>query len=105
MVEHHHDRSWLNHIKLNNDEFDKWLLCHNTLGVVDPIHNKRGSHDNNWFTLSYCKLGEDRKLNRLDKFYISLNLFVTQESSGVVVRVDYSSILSDHYPIISCSSE
>lgn len=50
MVEHHNDRSWISDIKLNKEEFDKWLLCHNTLGVFYPIHKKRGIHDSNWFT-------------------------------------------------------
>ena len=44
MVEHHSDRSWSNCVKLSNDEFDKWLFCHNTVGVIDPISKKYSSH-------------------------------------------------------------
>lgn len=74
MVEHHEDRSWSSHLKLSQEEFEKWIFCRNVLGVVDPIHNKFSCHAKNWFTWSNCRPSNERKLSRLDHFYLSHNL-------------------------------
>ena len=102
MVEFQNDHSWPNHSKLSIEEFDKWLLCHNSIGVIDPIHDKSSTHDNNWFTWSNCRFGDERKLSKLDRFYISPSLHIAQDVAGLSVRVDYTRTLSDHFPII-CS--
>ena len=47
MVEYSVDRSWTSHAKLSHEEFDKWLHCRNSIGVVDPIHSKSSSHFQN----------------------------------------------------------
>ena len=50
MVEHSHDRSWNSFLKLSRDEFDSWVFCRNSIGVIDPIHDKFSSHSKNWYT-------------------------------------------------------
>lgn len=102
MVEYSTDRSWASHAKLGHEEFDKWLHCRNSIGVIDPIHSNSCNHFQNWYTWSNCRFGIERKLSRLDRFYISPNLHLNQDPNGILVKMDYSTVLSDHFPII-CS--
>lgn len=101
MVEYHIDCNQYSGVKLSNEEFDKWLFCQNSLGVVDPIYKRFPCQNNNWFTWSNCRLGAGRKLSKLDRFYISPNLELSHVANECWVKVDYSTLLFDHFPIIS----
>lgn len=97
MVEHHKDWSWFNYCKLSQEEYERWIYCQNIVGVVDPVHNIFFTHATNWFTWSNCRLGNDRKLRKLDPFYISHNLNLEVSSSSSCVLVDYTTTLFDPF--------
>lgn len=47
MVEHAYNHSWSKDFNLSREEFDSWLFWWNSLGVVDPIHEKKIIHSHN----------------------------------------------------------